>query len=93
MSLASWKIRFDRHAKKELLSLDRQGQADIWSYLLNRIAPAEDPRIYGDPLRKDLAGFWKYRVGSYRIIVEIRDQELVVLVVRVGNRKNVYGGH
>jgi len=91
--LASWKIRFDRHAKKELLSLDRQGQADIWSYLLNRIAPAEDPRIYGDPLRKDLAGFWKYFVGSYRIIVEIRDQELIVLVVRVGHRKNVYGGH
>lgn len=93
MSLASWKIRFDKPAKKELLSLDRKAQADIWHYLWNRVAPAEDPRAYGDPLRKDLAGLWKYRVGSYRIIVEIQDQELVVLEIRVGHRKNVYGGH
>ncbi|MCF8038967.1 MAG: type II toxin-antitoxin system RelE/ParE family toxin [Desulfohalobiaceae bacterium] len=89
--MASWKIRFDKPAKKELSRLDRKAQADIWYYLWNRVAPAEDPRAYGNPLRKNLAGLWKYRVGSYRIIVEIQDQQLVVLVVRVGHRKNVYG--
>ena len=91
--MASWKIKFVRPAKKELAGLDRKAQADIWHYLRDRIAPTEDPRAYGDPLRKDLAGLWKYRVGNYRIIVEIQEEELIVLVVRVGHRKNVYGGH
>lgn len=93
MSLASWKIRLEGSAKKELARLDRKAQTDIWHYLWNRIAPSNDPRAYGDPLRKDLAGLWKYRVGGYRVIVDIQDQELVILVVRVGHRKNVYGGH
>jgi len=91
--LASWKIRFDRPARKELGKLDRQAQADIWHYLWNRIASAEDPRSYGNPLRRNLSGLWKYRVANYRIIADIQDQELVILVVRIGHRKKVYGGH
>ena len=89
----AWKVRFEKRAKKELSSLDRQAQADIWQYIKERIATEEDPRRFGEPLRKNLAGLWKYRMGNYRIIADIQDQELVVLVVRVGHRKNVYGGH
>ena len=89
----AWKVRFEKRAKKELSSLDRQAQADIWQYLKDRIATEEDPRRFGQPLRHDLAGLWKYRIGNYRVIADIQDQELVVLVVRVGHRKNVYGGH
>ena len=89
----AWAIKFERSAKKDLARLDRKAQADIWKYLQDRIATDEDPKRFGDPLVGDLSGLWKYRVGSYRVIVEIRDQEVVILVVRVGHRKNVYGGH
>jgi len=53
---------------------------------------AEDPRRFGDPLKRDLLGFWKYRVGSF-IIVEFQEDRVVVFVVRIGHRRNVYGGH
>ena len=53
---------------------------------------AEDPRRFGDPLKRDLLGFWKYRVGSF-IIVEFQEDRVVVLVVRIGHRSKIYGGH
>lgn len=89
----AWKVRFEKRAKKELSSLDRQAQADIWQYLKDRIATEEDPKRFGQPLRHNLAGLWKYRIGHYRVIADIQNQELVVLVVRVGHRKNVYEDH
>jgi len=89
----AWEIKFSETARKQLAKIDRQAQKDIGKYLKERIAPSEEPRSYGDPLRKNLSGLWKYRVGSYRVIVNIQDDELIVLVVRVGHRKNVYGQH
>ncbi len=89
----AWEIKVSDTAKKQLAKIDRQAQEDIFKYLRQRIAVAEDPKAHGDPLRKDLAGLWKYRVGSYRLIGDIQDQKLVFLVVRVSHRKNVYGGH
>lgn len=89
----AWEIKFSETAMKQLAKIDRQAQKNIWKYLKERIAASEEPRSYGVPLRKDLVGFWKYRVGNYRIVVDLQDDELVVLVVRVGHRKNVYGGH
>lgn len=89
----AWKIEFARSAAKELKALDHNAQRDIRNYLRNRVATDEDPRRFGDPLRKDLTGLWKYRVGNYRIICEIQDNVLVVLVVRIGHRRRVYGGH
>ncbi|WP_045210519.1 type II toxin-antitoxin system RelE family toxin [Desulfonatronovibrio magnus] len=59
-----WKVEFDDRARKELRRLDRQAQRGILAYLRNRIATHEDPRRFGDPLRKNLSGFWKYRVGQ-----------------------------
>ena len=63
----------------------------ILKFLSDRIAPAEDPRAIGESLRGSKLGeFWKYRVGAYRIICAIEDGELRVLVVRIGNRREVY---
>ncbi len=62
-------------------------------YLDKKIATNEDPRRFGAPLRKNLFGLWKYRVGDYRVICDIQDQEITVLVLRVGHRKKVYGDH
>ena len=85
-----WKVEFDERARKELRKLDRQAQANILFYLRDRIATHEDPRRFGDPLRKNMSGFWKYRIGHYRIICDISENVVTVRVLRVGHRKNVY---
>lgn len=87
----SWAYRFDERALKELRKLGKQAQRDIITYLEDRIAGAEDPRRFGKGLKADLAGLWRYRVGDYRIVCHIRDGELLVLVVAVGHRRQVYG--
>jgi mRNA interferase RelE/StbE len=89
----TWQITFEESAKKELLALDRTAQTEIVQYLRNRIATDQDPRRFGDPLRKELAGLWKYRIGNYRIICDIKDEEATVLIIRIGHRSKVYGGH
>jgi len=84
---------FEESARKELVALDRAAQTAIVRYLRERIATDQNPRRFGDPLRKELMGLWKYRIGSYRVICDIKDEELTVLVVRIGHRSKVYGGH
>ncbi|HYN22789.1 MAG TPA: type II toxin-antitoxin system RelE/ParE family toxin [Thermoanaerobaculia bacterium] len=86
----AWSIRFDPRATRELARLDRQVQVRILRFLRERIAPLTDPRELGEPLTGPLHSFWKYRVGHYRLIVDLRHQHLVVLVVRVGHRGTVY---
>ncbi len=89
----AWEIEISETARKQLMKIDYQAKKKILKYLKERIAPIADPRSFGDPLSGSLSGLWKYRVGSYRIIVEIRAQDVVILVLRVGHRKHVYGGH
>jgi mRNA interferase RelE/StbE len=85
-----WAYSLDERALHELQKLDRQAQKGIVAYLDERIATKEDPRRFGKPLRAQLAGLWRYRVGDYRILCQIREGALLVLVVSVGHRKNVY---
>ena len=89
----AWRIELAETAKKQLVALDRPVQERIRKYLRERIGSAADPRELGDSLRGNLAGLWKYRVGDYRIVAEIRKEEVLVLVVRIGHRRKVYGGH
>lgn len=86
-----WTYRFDERALKELKKLGRSAQQEILGYLDTRIAADADPRRFGKGLKADLAGLWRYRVGDYRVLCQIRDGELLVLVVAVGHRRNVYG--
>jgi mRNA interferase RelE/StbE len=86
----SWACRFTESAKRELSKLDRQGQEDIITYLETRIASDQDPRRFGKPLKADLSGLWRYRVRNYRILCQIKDDVLLVLVVSVGHRKDIY---
>jgi mRNA interferase RelE/StbE len=75
---------------KELRKLDRKAQQDIIGYLDSRVAGKNDPRRFGKGLHADLAGLWRYRVGDYRILCQIKDGLLLVLVISVGHRKNIY---
>jgi mRNA interferase RelE/StbE len=86
----AWRIEITHTATKQFTKLDHQVQAEIVRYLRERIATDEDPRRYGAPLRKELAGRWKYRVGAYRLICEIQDEKILVLVLMVGHRSKVY---
>jgi len=90
----AWTVEIEAAALKELKSLDHAARLSIHRFLKERIATDDDPRRFGEPLRKNLSGLWKYRVGAYRVICDIQDGRLVVLVVRVvrvGHRREVYG--
>ncbi len=86
----NWVYRFDQRALKELRKLGRPAQLVIIAYLDDRVASGEDPRRFGKGLKADLLGLWRYRVGDYRIVCQMKDNELLVLVVAVGHRRNVY---
>jgi len=87
----AWRIEFAPAADKELGKLDRAVAQRIIRFLRERIAPLEDPRSLGQALKGSRLGdLWKYRVGDQRIICDIDDGVLVVLVLKVGHRSDVY---
>ena len=89
-SKASWGYSFNETARKQIKKLGRSAQAEIIRYLDERIVGRDSPRRFGKALKADLSGLWRYRVGDYRIICQIRDHELLVLVVGLGHRRQVY---
>jgi len=89
----AWKVEFDPTADRDLDRLDPQHTRKILTFLAERIAKDEDPRRFGAPLRSNLAGLWKYRVEDYRLICDIQEEKVLVLVLHVGHRSKVYGGH
>ena len=86
----AWKIEFERAAERELGKLDPKSAKRILSFLYERVRPLKDPRSIGEALRGPLGSFWKYRVGDFRIIAAIEDDRVRILVVRIGNRRDVY---
>ena len=88
-----WTIEYDENAARDLANLDRQSAKRIKKYLDERIATDEDLRRFGEELKSNLAGLRRYRVGDYRIIAEIQDEKIIVLIVRIGHRSKIYGGH
>ena len=87
----AWVVEFDPDAVKDLRKLDRQVQMRILAFLRERVAQADNPRAIGEGLAgARLGSYWKYRVGDGRIICDIQDQRIVVRVLRVGDRREVY---
>ena len=86
----AWKIEFSAVARKQLHTLDRPVQKKIVDYLKDRIEGCKSPRHFGEPLSANRAGLWRYRVGDYRIICEIQDDKVIVLVLTIGHRREVY---
>ena len=87
----AWKVELDEAAEHELDKLDPQVARRILSFWFDRVPKLDDPRSIGESLKgSKLGAFWKYRVGDYRIVASIEDDALRVLVVRVGNRREVY---
>ena len=86
-----WQIEVSEAAKKQLSKMGRVEAKRITSFLRLRIAGLDDPRLLGDALQgARFAGMWRYRVGDYRILVDIRDDVVTVIVIGIGHRGDVY---
>ncbi len=87
----AWRVEFDPDAVKDLKKLDQQIQVRILDFLRERLARLHNPRELGEALAgSKLGNYWKYRVGDWRIICDLQDQRIVVRVLRVGIRREVY---
>lgn len=87
----AWQIKFDESAKKTLSKLDKQTAKRITTFLRERVSTLDDPRSIGEALKGSRFGdFWKYRVGDYRVISKIEDTAVRILIVKIGNRREVY---
>ena len=87
----AWRVEFAESVAKQLRKLDPQIATRILAFLRDRVARLDDPRSIGEALRgKALGHFWKYRVGDMRIIPDLDDGVLLITVVRLGNRREIY---
>jgi mRNA interferase RelE/StbE len=87
----AWRIDLGRVALRELDRLDPQVSKRILDFLHRRLAKLSDPRSIGESLKgSKLGDFWKYRVGDYRVVADIDDGAVRILVVRIGHRRDVY---
>lgn len=83
-------VNYSKAASKALLKMDRSVSRMIYGWVNRNLEGTSDPRIHGKALTGNLAGLWRYRVGDYRLIAEIRDDRLVILMLEVGHRSGIY---
>jgi mRNA interferase RelE/StbE len=87
----AWRIEVSETAEKQLAKLDKPVAKRLRSFLVERLAPLDDPRSIGQALRgSELGEFWKYRVGDWRLVCQIKDAKILITVIRLGNRREVY---
>ena len=85
----AWTIELAERPRKALRKLDRQVAQRIVA-ALDEIAQLTDPRVRGKPLTGRFAGLWRYRVGDWRVIAKIEDQRVIIIVIEIGNRREIY---
>jgi mRNA interferase RelE/StbE len=86
----NFKIKFTEQSLKQLKKMDKHTASLITGWLRKNIEGCSDPRQHGKGLTANRSGQWRYRVGDYRIIAEIQDEKIIVLVVGIGHRKEIY---
>jgi len=75
---------------KQLKKLDKQIADQITRTLQERVAESHDPRAFGKALTGELKGFWRYRIGDYRVVCELKDTELLILALAIGHRREIH---
>jgi mRNA interferase RelE/StbE len=83
-------VEYTKTAVKQLKKMDRKIAAFILSYIEEKLVDCDDPTIYGKDLKGNLNNKWRYRVGEYRILAKIEDYKVIITVVEVGHRKDIY---
>jgi len=86
----AWTVEFSKTAVKQLKKIDKHEQKKIINFLKEKIENQSTPTLHGKSLKGDKSDLWRYRVGDYRIICQLENKELMVLVLTVGHRKNIY---
>ncbi len=86
----SWRLAFSKRADRQLAKMDPGVRRIVVTWLLKHLDGCEDPRAFGKALTANRTGQWRYRVGDYRILCELRDEEIIVLVIDVGHRSTIY---
>jgi len=84
-----WRVEFEPAARKALRKIDRTWQERIIKYL-EEVSSLENPRVRGKALTADFLGLWRYRVGDYRIICEFENDVLIIAVIKIAHRRQVY---
>ncbi len=85
-----YRVSFIESALKSIKKFDKYTQRIILEWIEKNLEGCSDPRIQGKLLTANKKGQWRYRVGDYRIIAEIQDQKLIILVITIGHRRDVY---
>ena len=88
--MKKYRVEYTSKAIKNLRKLDKNTRNLIYAWIDKNLVNCEDPRIHGKGLVGDKSGQWRYRVGDYRIICEIEDEEIVILVLEIGHRREIY---
>lgn len=86
-----YSVEYTDRAIKSLRKLDKSVLVMIKSWIEKNLVDSSDPRAKGKALTGDKKGYWRYRVGDYRILADIQDNKLVIIVVEIGHRKSIYG--
>ena len=85
-----YKVEYTERAIKSLRKLDKHTRNLIVAWIDKNLVDCENPRIHGKGLVQNKSGQWRYRVGDYRLICEIKENEIVILVLEIGHRRDVY---
>lgn len=83
-------VEFEKRAIKDLKSIDKKQVILIMSWIENNLEGTDNPKKVGKALKGNLKDYWRYRIGQYRILVDIKEENLVILVISIGHRKNIY---
>ena len=86
----TYHVEFIESARKDLKKLDKYTQKIILLWLNKNLEGCSNPRLHGKALSADRVGQWRYRIGDYRVIAKIEDNKLIILVVSIGHRREVY---
>ena len=85
-----YKVEFTQRALKDLKKLDRHTAALILGWIRKNLENCENPRLYGKGLTANRSSQWRYRVGDYRLLAEIEDNKITILVLNIGHRREIY---
>jgi mRNA interferase RelE/StbE len=86
----TYQVRYEREAQKSLKKMDKFQAKVILNWIEKNLVGTDDPRRHGKGLTSNKSGYWRYRVGAYRIIADISEQEVTILILSIGHRSEVY---
>ena len=88
--MKSFSVRYHKRALKQLSKMDRSTKALLFNWIETNLIGCSDPRFSGKALSGSYKGLWRYRVGDYRLVADIRDEEILIIIVNVGHRREIY---